>query len=886
MSKSRQKNSASGLLRAMVAAGRALATELHERRGDREFSDAAESLAAELGREVPAEEAADVLAQAVICAESILTDASGRAFAAVEPLHETMSVWEQWVLAHIRGRVLSTKHSVLNSPQMNSPQLNSLRRSSKSSAASASLSTIDRRHLYDQFLQLYAPPARKHHGVYFTPRPIADYVVRQVDIALRRDFGLTDGLACQSAIRNSQSAIQILDPACGSGVFLLAVIDHLHTRLGNDWNEFVPDLLARLVGIELLPVPALLAKLNVALELAETGYDFHGGCQIRIQIGDALSPARQSAIRNTQSAIPIPILIGNPPFGSLSTNTNSWIATLVRGNGEVRGYVQAGDLRLGERKTWLYDDYVKFIRLAQWHVVGAGRGIVAFVTNHGYLDNATFRLMRQELARAFPRIDIVDLHGNRKKGETAPGGGSDENVFGLDQGVAIGVFSRPPEAVHPGGLCAAGIHYAELWGSRDAKLARLADPQPLTGERLSPNPPHYRFVPQSAPAHPEYAAGWPIDEVMPVHTTAPVTARDHFVVAFTREELIERINEFRDLLISDDAIRAKYFHRTRSWRYPRGDTRGWKLAEARRKVAADDRWPEHIIRCAYRPFDWRFVFWHPAMIDWPRNEVTRHLTTIQKPKAKIQNMCLIARRQQLPTQPCTFFWISDCVALDGIIRSDNRGSESLFPMWLVAGEDADRSAGSPVANIAPRFVDLISDRLGSQPEPQAILGYVYALFNSSTYRERYASHLRCDFPRVLLPLTSTLFDSLAKIGQRLIELHLRRDDQGVGSRWRTTTIHDYLSFAANDSRPPDCQPAWERPIEEFRVGGYLILSKWLQPKHRSRQDPEYAQIAAALADSIDLIAQIDRCIESHGAFPAAFARGGRKSLAGNGKRDG
>ena len=259
------------------------------------------------------------------------------------------------------------------------------------------------------------------------------------------------------------------------------MIDCLHSRKGDRWNEFIPDLLPRLTGIELLPAAAFLAKLNIAFKLAETGYDFHQPGSISIYIGDALDLAVQSAIRNPQSAIPV--LLGNPPFSSLTTNTNPWIARLVRGDDEVRGYVQAGEQRLGERKTWLHDDYVKFIRLAQWHVEQAGRGIVGFVTNHGYLDNATFRLLRQELLRVFPYIQIVDLHGNRKNGEVPPDGSRDENVFGLDQGVAIGIFSRS------GGDGAPRVEYAELWGTREEKLASLGTP-PSLARRVSLTPPH------------------------------------------------------------------------------------------------------------------------------------------------------------------------------------------------------------------------------------------------------------------------------------------------------------------------------------------------------------------------------------------------------------
>src|SRR5207249_2730295 len=177
-------------------------------------------------------------------------------------------------------------------------------------------------------------------------------------------------------------------------------------------------------------------------------YDFKQASRINIIAADALSPDIQSKIQHRDTrdsgSSNICVVLGNPPFSSLSTTTNDWIARLVRGDDEVRGYVRANGQSLGERKTWLHDDYVKFMRLAQWHVENAGAGIIGFVTNHGYLDNATFRLMRHELLRVFPRIKIVDLHGNRKKQEVAPDGSRDENVFGLDQGTAIGLFCRPP----------------------------------------------------------------------------------------------------------------------------------------------------------------------------------------------------------------------------------------------------------------------------------------------------------------------------------------------------------------------------------------------------------------------------------------------------------
>ncbi|MEX2173074.1 MAG: type ISP restriction/modification enzyme [Pirellulaceae bacterium] len=791
------------------------------RDADPELRVAHESLAAELGRDIPAAEAADVLAQAVVCVAPLLPSlpATARHW-----LDASLADWERWAVA-----------AATETPPV--------------PIAGAA-------HRYDEFLHHYARQHRKRHGVFFTPQPIADYIVASIDAALIDDFGLPEGLGTHSAhayrgADASRSPI-LLDPACGTGVFLLAVIRRLHRQLGDRFSDFVPDLLPRLRGIEILPVPALLAKVNLAVALANAGYSFLETGQIHIRCGDALLPNLKFEI--TTLKFRIPILLGNPPFSSLSTNTNPWIASLVRGDESVRGYLRAGEQRLGERKTWLHDDYVKFLRLAQWHVEQADRGIVAFITNHGYLDNATFRLLRHELLRVFPRIRLLNLHGGRKRGETAPNGQPDENVFGLDQGVAIGLLARSA------GDEPSGVEYSELWGSRVAKLATLtrsvseglpgvSEGLSLRVNLLSPQAPDWRFVPAGGPVEPEYAAAWPLTKAMPVRTTAPVTARDHFVVAFTPEELCARIAEFRDLSITDDAIRDRYFTRTRSSRYPLGDTRSWKLAAARRIVAADDEWHRHIRRCLYRPFDWRYVFWHPAMIDWPRTEVTRHLEgsrfKVQSSKSSATwnlepetwNLCLLARRQQLPGQPCTFFWIADCLALDGVIRSDNRGSESLFPLYL---------ADDGRANFAPEFVEQVQRRIAAPPSPEDLLGYLYALFHSPAYRERYADALRADFPRVLLPGSRELFARLAEFGQALIELHLLR---GEGL--------------------PGC--SIDPAVEQFRVGGYIALRKWLLAPHRSAADPQYAQIAQAIARTLAIQTQIDRAIAVHGGMPAAFA---------------
>ena len=288
------------------------------------------------------------------------------------------------------------------------------------------------------------------------------------------------------------------------------------------------------------------------------------------------------------------MIVGNPPFSGISQQQGRWIVDLLRGSEGGRdgwcNYFEVDGRPLGERKTWLQDDYVKFLRFAHWKIETAGCGIVGLVTNHGYLDNPTFRGVRQQLLATFPRITVIDLHGNRKKKERAPDGRQDENVFAIEQGTAIGLLRRPP-AGGADGACARGIVGR---GGAETEHARTGGRAFGAGRRrpgavdprMVPAAPNYFFAPRLAQAEDEYDGAPRLPDLMPVNVTAPVTARDSFVVA-SREELLARMAEFRDLAVDDDEIRRRYFTSTRSAKYAPGDTRGWKLAEARRRLAAD-----------------------------------------------------------------------------------------------------------------------------------------------------------------------------------------------------------------------------------------------------------------------------------------------------------
>src|SRR5690606_38901239 len=227
------------------------------------------------------------------------------------------------------------------------------------------------------------------------------------------------------------------------------------------------------------------------------------------------------AAGNVKRDAPVMVVLGNPPYSGHSANTGEWISGLLRGhdslgNRATENYFEVDGGPLGERNPkWLNDDYVKFIRFAQWRIEQTGHGVLGFVTNHGYLDNPTFRGMRESLLRGFDRIYLLDLHGNSKKKETALDGGKDENVFDIQQGVAIGLFVRDTGGTRDAGHRARVFH-ADLFGLRKEKYAALdaVDVEGTPWAELTPARPNYYLVPQDTELAGEYQRGWKITDAM------------------------------------------------------------------------------------------------------------------------------------------------------------------------------------------------------------------------------------------------------------------------------------------------------------------------------------------------------------------------------------
>lgn len=697
--------------------------------------------------------------------------------------------------------------------------------------------------VYEQFLAAQVG-GRRRHGVYYTPPALAEFMVGRIHQQWVHEG--TQGLL-EGWLGPTSRELRIVDPAAGNCEFVISVLRIAHQQWQRmsaegavgSWSDAVEWLAPRLAANELLPQAALLGQLRVARTLAELGPTSLDRVSFAWQIGNVLDPQHPLNGGQLWDGKRPSLILGNPPYRSSTPMDGGWIERLMRGRQadgqcaphgpEAVNYYEAMGRPLGERKVWLQDIYLRFIRWAQWQMDHLKWGTVGFVINHGLLDNVTFRGVREKLLQSFDGVDVVDLHGNIKAHETAPDGGSDDNLFGIATGVAALMLSRGGGEIRR--------RRADIWGAKAEKERKLKAAE-LGWQPFEPSAPEFLFaIAPSAPA--QYERAPLLTELMPLHSTAPVTARDRVVIDASREDLLARLAEFADLRVSDDLLRERYFRRSRSTRYQRGDTRGWRLTEARLRLAEVSEQgglSSLVQRCLYRPFDWRWVFWADWMVDWPRPNVTSHLQG--------DNLAIIGRRQMLPNRPCNYFWATGHVALDGVIRSDNRGSESLFPLWLLDKKSQRR------ANFCDDRAEQFCRQIGMQwtPDgssqdpaegmvgPRELFGYVYGLFHTPSYQREFAAPLRRNFPRVVLPRNERLFVTLATIGGQLLQLHTqpitseqepKPDLTGDAGRVRLGRSHDTVREAS-----------WD-----FTVGAYQPLRKWW----KSRRHPNSDDIAYAHA---------------------------------------
>lgn len=694
-------------------------------------------------------------------------------------------------------------------------------------------------HFYEDFLKAYNPSLRKLKGVWYTPQPVVQFIVRAVDEILQRDFELSEGLADYSkfvhevvneqyekgekkfkgkssspTIKQEMHRVQILDPATGTGTFLAEVVNQIFDKFNGMqgmWQGYVNDhLLPRLHGFELLMASYAVAHLKLDMLLQQTGFNHaENSRRLKIYLTNSLEEVHPdtgtlwaqwlsdeaSAANRIKRDCPVMVMIGNPPYSGESQNKGEWIMRLLEDYKKEPG----GKMRLNERNPkWINDDYVKFIRLAQNYVERNKCGIIGFINPHGFLDNPTFRGMRWNLLSTFDKIYTINLHGNYKKKEVCPDGSPDENVFDIQQGVSINLFIKTGEkkASELG-----KVYYYDLYGKREEKYDFLTNTpfSEVKYQELQPVAPMYFFVPKNFGLMDEYEKGVSISSLFSLGSMGITTGHDKEMVS---------LQSFKS---------------------------------------------DYNFQYSYRPFDIRWINYDVKQITRARANVMNNL---KKPNIAL---CLI----KVNSSSDGLFKVLMSAGLTDKTILSSKDNANVFPLYLYTKEFGEEKKNP---NLKKEEWQKFNDAVGKETTPEEILAYIYAVLHSLSYRERYKEFLKVDFPRVPLPKTAKEFNRLTAIGQQLIDLHLMNNAQS----WKCTTTFPEVGSQQVDFQKWKDGQVWindkqyfgnvPESVWEFYIGGYQPAQKWLKDRkgHILSFDEikHYLHIIHALEETMKLMKEI------------------------------
>ncbi len=720
-------------------------------------------------------------------------------------------------------------------------------------------------HFYETFLAEYDPKERERRGVYYTPEPVVSYIVCSLNKLLKEKFGRSEGLASEG--------VTLLDPGAGTMTFVARAsqeaVREFEEKYGAGGREgFIREhILKNYYAFELMMAPYAVGHLKMSFFLEELGHRLTDEERFQFYLTNSLEmedlkqtylPGMASLAEESRLAgevkkqRPIMVILGNPPYSVSSVNKSDFIQR------EMAVYKE---LVRGERNLMpLSDDYVKFLRFAHWKIEQMGRGIVGMITNHSYLDNITFRGMRFSLMQTFDKIYVLDLHGNSLKRETCPDGSKDENVFDIRQGVAISFFIRNGSRDDQ----PAKVYHCDLWGLREGKYQWLLnhDVETTNWQEIQPKPDFYLFVHRDEAGIEGYKQFVKITDIFPTSNTGMRTHRDHFVIDFDREALRRRIRTFLDPSLPDEFVRQALNLK---------ENRDWKMAQKRKKVQEDENWEDKITHCLYRPFDTRWMFYHYHAIDFGREAVMRHM--------KCENVALMTCRQLSQLGWCHAM-VSTRITDDCMVSNRTRERGYLMPLYLYPDTSKMdlfshlEASAERKPNLNPKVVEALKAAYGKEPGPEDIFHYIYSVLYAETYREKYAQFLKIDFPRIPFTTDFALFKTLAKLGRRLVDLHLLQSEeldppvtrfQGQEDDRISRTQSKGFRYETKDERVYINKTQYFEPVPlelwEYQIGGYQVLAKWLKDR-RDRvltleEIKTYCRVVTAIQRTIALQEEID-----------------------------
>lgn len=703
-------------------------------------------------------------------------------------------------------------------------------------------------HFYEDFLKEYDPKKKMEMGVFYTPRPVVQFIVRAVDSILKSEFNLTAGLADYSKITKEEKMVgpkgknvvtaqeyhrvQVLDIATGTGTFLNEVIYQVYESFHNQkgaWSAYVQEhLLPRLHGFELMMASYTIAHLKLGLSLSATGAGEADG-RLGVYLTNSLDKAHAQLVQPTllgfmdsiteesrlaskvKNDYPIMVVIGNPPYSGKSMNPHYV-------ENDVYKVEPGGKLKLKERNSkWLNDDYVKFVRLAESMIEKNGEGILGMITAHGYIDNPTFRGMRWHLRNVFDQIYVVDLHGNSNKDESAEDGSKDENVFDIKTGVSILIGVRKKSVP---GKALARVFVNNIYGKRQSKFDILdkATIDSMEWEEIDAKNDVWRVEGKGKEI---YMKGFGVDALFELSSIGIVTGRDSFVIDSNRDSLLNRLESYS---LDPSSIQVKGL------------------------PAKHDFDASHIKKISYRPFDDRYIYYHKDFIERERLNVMKHFLDGG-------NIGLVVPRQVKAGKSWCHAFITREIIESSLISNKTSEIGTVFPLYRY--DNHNNLVSNLNGDILERFKKVVG-----HSSPEEIFAYVYGYLYDRSYLTEYGEFLRTGFPRIPFPESKMEFEKYVERGTALKSTHLLEPSE-LGNATTDYPIQgsntiDSLVFEANKVYINDKQ-YFDRISEEiwnYRIGAYQPAQKYLKDRKGTTLTHEeithYQKLVASVARTLQL----------------------------------
>lgn len=680
-------------------------------------------------------------------------------------------------------------------------------------------------YFYEDFLASYDKDLRKKKGVYYTPPPVVNFIVRSIDEILKKSFKIKDGLA-------DRNKVTVLDFATGTGTFLVEVLQQIFENLpkGSGKKDLLikEHILRNIFGFEYLIAPYTIAHLKLSQFLKDNDYDLKAKERLQIFLTNTLAPidlqqkipllpALTEESKQAQEVKDKPILVitGNPPYSKKSKNNDPWIVNLVD------AYKYVDGKRSKEKQSWFRDDYIKFIRFAQDKMDKVEEGIVGVITNHAFINNVTMPGMRQSLMKTFDQIYIVNLNGSAKQEGKLPDGiTKDENVFDIEQGVAISFFIKRKGLEKK-------VFYADVWGARHGKYLFCLEESigSIQWSELTPKSPDYYFIPKDEQHKSEYDTFYSVADIFKIYSLPLMTGNDKITIHFAKQTLEKTLRSFVEKSIEQIKTEFKI----------EKDSSNWTVSKAKSDVVNTKANKIYFRNILYRPFDERITFYNGnnnGFHSRPQFKVCKNML--------FENIGLLLPRQISKSEFrhvfCTRL-IPEMCAISTATKEQNQ----LFPLYLYPDATIAHTQQkiSREENFTQDFRNYIDKLYGKGKTPEQILGYIYAALHSETYRTKYIEFLTDKFARIPFTNDKRIFEKLSKLGTELIEAHLLEAeiDSDLGDFiGRGSNIVESISYSIekkigkihiNKTQYFNNVPS---DVWEFKIGGYQVVDKFLKER--------------------------------------------------------